>query len=147
MRRIVLSLLLAIILALTLVACSAPAELTIEQLMASPEKYNGDMVVVSGFYFHGFETIVLCESLKYSGNVENHMVPEGKFLWIEGGIPREVYDTLYIQSEMGPEERYGKIKVKGKFDTGGQFGHLGAFDSQILPQQVELLPWTPPGSD
>ena len=120
-----------------------PPELTVGQLMSSPEKYNGDVVIVSGFYFHGFETIVLCEDLKYSGYSENHMIPEGRYLWIEGGLPLEVYDALYIQTEMGPNERYGKIEVTGKFDTGGQFGHLGAYDSKIVPSEAKLLPWKP----
>ena len=147
MRRFVLSLLLVILMVLSLAACSAPTELTVEQLMSSPEKYNGDVVTVSGYYFHGWENILLCEGLKYSGLAEGHMGPDGETMWVEGGLPLELYENLYVQSDMGPEERYGKIRVKGKFETGGGFGHLGAFNSQISPQEVELLPWSPPTPD
>jgi hypothetical protein len=147
MRKIALALFFIILLILPLTACSTPAEMTVEQLMSNPERYNGDVVVVSGFYFHGFETMVLCESLKYSGLAEGHLIPEGEMMWFESGLPSEVFDNLYIQSDMGPEERYGKIRVKGKFETGGQYGHLGAHHSRITYQEVELLPWSPPAPD
>jgi hypothetical protein len=147
MRKKALSLLFVILLILPLAACSAPAEMTITQLMASPSKYNGEVVTVSGYYFHGWETVLLCEGLKYSGLAEGHIGPDGETVWVEGGLPLEVYEKLYVQSDMGPEERYGKIRVKGKFETGGQYGHLGAHRSRITPQVVELLPWSPPALD
>ena len=115
--------------------------------MSNPEKYNGDVVTVSGYYFHGWETVLLCEGLKYSGLAEGHIGPDGEIMWVEGGLPLEVYENLYVQSDMGPEERYGKIRVIGKFETGGQYGHMGAHRSQITPQEVELLPWSPPAPD
>ncbi len=117
---------------------------TLEQLFTNPDKYNGKQVIVEGFYFHGFETIVLSERLEYSGYAEGHLVPKGKMLWVEGGIPKEIYDKLNQQQMMGPAERYGKVKITGKFEYGGQFGHLGAYGSQIVPLEVELLPWSPP---
>jgi len=117
---------------------------TLEQLFTNPDKYNGRQVVVEGFYFHGFETIVLSERLEYSGYAEGHLVTKGKMLWVEGGIPKGIYDKLNQQQMMGPAERYGKVKITGKFEYGGQFGHLGAYGSQIVPSEVELLPWSPP---
>ena len=69
-------------------------ELTFDQLFTNPDKYNGKQVIVEGFYFHGFETIVLSERLEYSGYAEGHLVPKGKMLWVEGGIPKEIYDKL-----------------------------------------------------
>ena len=117
---------------------------TLEQLFTNPDKYNGKQVIVEGFYFHGFETIVLSERLEYSGYAEGHLVPKGRMVWIEGGIPKEVHDQLYRQTMMGPEERYGKVRLEGKFEYGGQFGHLGTYGSQIVPLEVELLPWSPP---
>jgi hypothetical protein len=122
-------------------------ELTVGQLLADPAKYNDRPVTVQGFYFHGFETIVLSENLEYSGYAEGHLVPSGETVWVEGGIPQAVYDELYVQSMMGPSERYGKVKMKGKFAAGGQYGHVGAYSYQISPVEVELLPWSPPDSD
>ncbi len=117
---------------------------TFEQLFASPAKYNGKTVTVEAFYFHGWETIVLSETIKPSGYAPGHLVPEGKLIWVEGGIPKEIFDKLYVQQQMGPEERIGKLRIKGKFEYGGKYGHVGGFDAQITPSEVELLPWSPP---
>jgi len=114
-----------------------------EQLVADPAKYNGKDVIVEAFYFHGFETIVLCQGLKYSGLAEGHLVPEGELIWVEGGLPLEVYNKLHQQQMMGPAERYGKVRMKGKFHYGGRYGHMGGYRFQITPAEVELLLWSP----
>jgi len=115
-----------------------------DQLLTSPEQYNGQDVTIEGFFFRGFEIVVLSENMEYSGYAEGHLVPKGKVLWIEGAISKEVYDRLYKQEMMGPTERYGKIMLKGKFEYGGKYGHSGAYSSQIVPSEVDLLPWSPP---
>ena len=119
-------------------------EVTFVQLFANPDKYSGNEITIEGFYFHGFEVIVLSESLEYSGYAQGHLIPKGKMMWVEGGIPKEVYDKLYQQQMMGPLERYGKVRVKGKFEYGGKYGHIGAYSSQIVPLEVELLMWSLP---
>jgi hypothetical protein len=119
-------------------------EVTFNQLFADPDKYNGNEITIEGFYFHGFEVIVLSESLEFSGYAQGHLIPEGKMVWIEGEIPQEVYDKLYQQQMMGPLERYGKVRVKGKFEYGAEYGHLGAYNAQIIPSEIEVLPWSPP---
>jgi len=112
-------------------------------LFSSPDQYNGKNIVIDGFYFHGWEVIVLCEKLEYSGYAEKHLVPGGRMIWVEGGIPPDVYEMLHKQHMMGPQERFGKTRVKGKFEYGGKYGHLGGFSSQIIPSEVELLHWSP----
>ena len=119
-------------------------EVTFDQLFADLDKYNGNEITIEGFYFHGFEVIVLSESLESSGYAQGHLIPKGKMMWVEGGIPKEVYDKLYQQQMMGPLERYGKVRVKGKFEYGGKYGHIGAYSSQIVPLEVELLMWSLP---
>lgn len=125
-------------------AATGVNELTFDWLFANPDKYNSKTIAIEGFGFHGFETIVLSEMLEYSGYAPGHFVPKGRMVWIAGGIPKEVYDRLYRQTMMGPEDRYGKIRLDGKFEYGGQYGHLGAYSSQVVPLKVELLPWSPP---
>jgi len=119
-------------------------EVNFEQLFSSPAKYDGKEVMLEGFYFDGFEVQVIAEELEYSGYVEGHLVPGGRYLWIEGGIPAQIYNQLYRQSMMGPEERYGKVRIEGKFEYGGKYGHGGGYNSQIIPLAVELLSWSPP---
>lgn len=118
-------------------------DVTFGQLFTSPNQYNGSNVIVEGFYFHGFEVIVLSERLEYSGLAEQHLVPKGRMLWVEGGIPQAIYDRLYEQQMMGPTERYGKVRVTGLFEYGSEYGHLGTYSSQIVPSEVELLTWSP----
>lgn len=119
-------------------------EVTFEQLFLQPDQYDGKDVLIEGYYYQGFETIVLSENLAYSGHAPGHLVPEGKMLWIEKGIPKEIYDNAYQQQMLGPLERYGKVRMKGQFEYGDKYGHGGGFDSQIVPSEVELVPWSPP---
>ncbi len=130
---------------LSLPGCGSSVQgITFDQLFADQDKYNGKQVIIEGFYFHGWEVIILCERLEYSGHAEGQLAPNGRWLWIEGGIPKEVYDKLYQQDMMGPQERYGKVRIKGKFEYGAQYGHLGGYSSQIVPSEVELIPWSIP---
>ncbi|MFC2004746.1 hypothetical protein ACFLUY_00815 [Chloroflexota bacterium] len=116
-----------------------PSEVTFEQLMADPARYDGMDIEIEGYFYHGFETIVLSERLDPSGYAEGHLVPKGSMLWIEGGIPREIYDGLHQQQMMGPSERYGRLMIKGLFEYGGEYGHLGQFEYQLKPSLVKLL--------
>jgi hypothetical protein len=122
-------------------------EVTFGQLIDSPAQYNGRVIVIDGFFFSGFEVQVLSERLQYSVYAEGHAVPAGKMLWVDGGIPQETYDQLYQQSQMGPAERYGRLSIKGKFDYGGKYGHLGEYSYQIEPIAVSLIPWSPPANN
>ncbi len=118
-----------------------PAQpVTFDQLFNDPGKYSGKYTTIEGFYFQGFEVNVLSEKLEYSGYAPGHLVPKGKMIWIEGGIPKEVFDRLRQQEMLGPTERYGKVRITGKLDYGGKYGHLGGYSSQITPSEVQLLP-------
>jgi len=120
------------------------ASVTFKQLLADPNHFNGKEITIEGFVFLGFEIIVLSEELNPSGYAEGHLIPGERMLWIEGGIPTDIHDELYEQRMMGPSERYGKVLVKGVFQYGGQYGHLGAYQYQISPSEIQLLSWSPP---
>jgi hypothetical protein len=118
-------------------------EVTFEQLSSHPTRYSGKQIVIEGFIFHGWEVVVLCERLEPSGYAAGHLTPGGSMIWIEGGIPQDVYEALYKQEMMGPEERFGKIRVLGLYENGGEYGHLGGYSSQIVPTEVDMLQWSP----
>ena len=120
------------------------ASVTFEQLLADPNHFNGKEITIEGFVFLGFEIMVLSEELNPSGYAEGHLIPDERMLWIEGGIPADIRDELYEQRMMGPSERYGKVLVRGVFQYGGQYGHLGAYQYQISPSEIQLLSWSPP---
>ena len=144
-----LTFIMLLFLAISMLGCSgeqqsAVQEITIDQLMSSPEQYQGEYVSVEGFYFDGFEVQIIAEVLEYSGYAEGHLVPKGGYIWIGGeGIPWEVWSRLHKQIMMGPEERFGKVRLKGKFEYGEKYGHLGGYGSQIVPSEVELMEWSP----
>ena len=141
-RRAVVCILFMSIL-LTGAGCAA-GEVTFEQLFAKPDSYNGKTITLEGFYFHGFEAMLFCEELKLSGYAEGHLVPAGEMMWVEGSLPPEIFDGLEQQSMMGPTERYGRLRIEGMFEHGGQYGHLDGPSSQITIAEAELLPWIPP---
>jgi len=117
-------------------------ETTFAQLIASPSKYNEKQVTFDAFVFLGFEVMALSESLEPSGYSPGHLIPRGKLIWIEGEIPKQVYQQLYPRQIMGPLERYGKVKLTGRFQSGAKYGHLGGYDYQVKPSKMELLSWS-----
>ena len=121
---------------------SSIKEVTFDQLFSDPNGYTNKEISIEGFYFHGFEIVVLSERLEYSGFAAGHLAPKGRMIWVAGGIPKEVYDELTQQQMMGPSERYGKLVITGKFEYGGQYGHLGGYDFQITPIEAKLLSWS-----
>jgi hypothetical protein len=135
-------------LAFLAVGCNAGglAAVTFDQLSSNPGKYSHKEITIEGFYFHGFETIVLCEKLELSGFAPGHLVPKGRMIWVEGGIPKEVEDKLNQQQQMDSVEIYGKVRMIGKFQYGGKYGHLGGFDEQITPRETAVLPRAQPAS-
>lgn len=147
-KRVSLIVILLLLLVGFVLGCRSRAadtqEITFEQLFLAPDRYNGKDIIIEGYYYQGWETIVLSEELVYSGHAPGHLIPEGKMLWIENGVPKEIYDGAYQQQMMGPLERYAKVRVTGKFEYGSKYGHVGGFDSQIIPSAVELVPWSPP---
>ncbi|MFC2034430.1 hypothetical protein ACFLTT_03415, partial [Chloroflexota bacterium] len=64
---------------------STPAQIqtvTFEQLFTNHEQYNGNNIIIEGFYFDGFEVQVIAERLEYSGYAEGHMIPKGRTIWV-----------------------------------------------------------------
>jgi hypothetical protein len=65
---------------------------------------------------------------------------------VQGGISQELKDNLYAQTETpsGYTEYLGKLKVTGKFETGGRYGHLDTYRYKIQITDATLLEWSPP---
>lgn len=119
-------------------------QVTFGELFARPENYNEKNITIEGYFFQGWETIVFSEELDYFLSSQRALAPGGRMMWVEGGIPKDIYDRLHTQQSPGPEERFGRVKVTGTFRYGGSYGHLGGFKAEIAPAKVTLLDWTPP---
>lgn len=122
---------------------SAPQEVSLDTLFARLDKYDGKDVILDGFYFSGFEVNVLAEGLDYSGLGGRHIGPTGEQIWIEGSLDQSVVDSLYHQSDMGPAESFGKVRVTGRFEYGEGYGHLSSYEYRITPTASETLAWSP----
>jgi hypothetical protein len=120
--------------------------LTFSQLLSQAGNYNGRTVTLDAFYFSGFEISALSGSLGPSSAGIWRIVPVGPLVWVQGGIPQEVLSKLSSQSDTpsGYAEHFGKLRVTGKFESGGKYGHLDSFDYRITVTAAELLDWTPP---
>lgn len=130
--------------ALTGCGGSTDQSVTFSQLISQADKHNGKTVTLEAFYFSGFEIMALAGSLGPAG--EGRGVPIGTLIWVEGGIPQELQSKMHTQtvSPSGYIERLGKLKVTGRFEAGGKYGHLGGYQYQIAVNKSELLEWSPP---
>ncbi len=124
----------------SIIACRGTQNTTFDELVSNPRRYNAGIITIEGFYFDSFEFIGLCERLTVLDN--GRFAPDGEVIWINSGLPVEVYNRLSSQQAFpdGFVQHYGRIKVTGKFEYGGKYGHLGGFRFQITPENVELLP-------
>jgi hypothetical protein len=120
--------------------------ITFSKLISQADKYNGRTVMFEAYYFSGFEISALAGSFGPSNSGTGRIVPSGDLIWVEGGITRDIFNLLYTQSDTpsGYTEHLGKLKVTGIFKTGGQYGHLDAYQYQIQISSAELLEWSPP---
>ncbi len=118
------------------------------QLISSPAKYNGKTVTVEGYYFSGFEIVVLSESLQPSTFAEGNVNPSTPMIWLTGSFPDDIHNGLIVQNNTpsGYPEYYGRVKLTGTFEYGGKYGHLNAFNYQLDVTSVEKLAWSPAGS-
>jgi hypothetical protein len=142
-----LALVLAV-LSLVISGCSGDANqsVTFSQLISQADKYNGKTVTFEAFYFAGFEISALSTSVGPSTFGNGRIAPVGTLIWVKSGIPEDLFNRLYTQTQTpsGYPEHIGKLKISGKFETGGKYGHLDAYQYQISITSAEQLEWSPP---
>ncbi len=148
MKRWLLTLLILFSPITPLAGCASgqAAIVAFTDLISNPERYNGQDITIEGYWFDGFEIVVLAERLEPSGFAAGHLQPGGAKIWIKGGLSEEVSSQLYLQSNnpTGYPAHYGKVELTGKLEYGGQYGHMNAYQYQLTVTESRLLPWTPP---
>jgi hypothetical protein len=147
--KFVVVFLLPFLVALSACRTTSPGTVTFSRLMDKPESFNGQEITIEGFYFHAFESSIFTAALQPSKDTPEYLVPVEPFIWVEGGLPIDVFDKLTVENRPNsPPSRYGKVRITGKFQYGGRYGHVGGFSYQITisttDPKVELLPWEPP---
>jgi len=115
------------------------------QIAAEPEKYNGQAVSFTGFYFSGFEITVVCESLEPQEGWQGNYTPGGIEIWATGSFPESVVSKLYVQpnNPTGYPAYYGKVEITGVFEYGGKYGHMDAYHYLLNITEVKLVDWKP----
>jgi len=120
-------------------------EITFGDLTNQPEMHTGQFVNIEGYWFDGFEIAVLAERLEPSGFALGNVEPGGIKIWIKGGLPEEISRQLHLQANnpTGYPAHYGKVRLNGKLEWGGKYGHLNSYEFQLQVYDSELLPWEP----
>jgi hypothetical protein len=70
---------------------------TFAQLTSEPEKYDKQTITIKGFWFDGFEIVVLAERLEPSSFAPGNIQPAGTKIWVKNGLPEEVRKELFTQ--------------------------------------------------
>jgi hypothetical protein len=142
-NKILVSLLvLAAVLAITLPSCRSAV--TFSDVTGNPSAYNGKTVTFEAYVFTGFEIQVLAPGLTPRSGLSG-LIPAEPRIWITGPFPQTVIDRLYTQNDTpsGYPERYGKVRVTGTFQYGSKYGHMDAYQYQLVVSDAVLLDWAP----
>ena len=122
-----------------------PIEVTFSDLALQPQIYSDKFVCIDGYWFDGFEIAVLAERLDPSSYKPGNLEPGGILIWIKGGLSEAVREQLYLQPEnvTGYPAHYGKVRLAGRLEYGGEYGHLNSYQYQLNVYASESVPWNP----
>lgn len=148
--RMVTALLVTFVFLASLVSCGEKSTTTttgdfFAQIKGTPEKYNGQTVTFTGFYFSGFEIAVVCETLEPQEGWDGNYIPGGTMIWATGSFPENMKSKLYVQSNnpTGYPAYYGKVEVTGVYEYGSKYGHMDAYHYQLNITGVKMVDWKP----
>lgn len=106
-----------------------------EELVAHPQKYHGSEICATGMYVSGFETTALGAS---TYEVDGAVYLSQPAIWIEGAEIRTRGDC--VKTGGAPPAEFCQAEVCGLFESGGGFGHLGAYEYQLGAAGEERSP-------
>ena len=134
------------VLSLVLSGCGSQGKsVNFSQIISQPDQYNDQTVILDAFYFSGFEISALSESLEPSGSSTGNLVPAGTLIWVAGGLSQALYKSCIPRpnTASGYAERFGKMRIAGKFESGASYGHLNSYNYQITITSALPLEGTP----
>ena len=137
--------LLAIALLLSILpgaGCSPKLTVTFAELTSNPAKYQGRIVIVEGYIFFGFEISALAGGLVPASQPGN-LRPSQPLIWVKSSLSTAIQSKLQRQQNTpsGYDEYYGYVRLEGRFEYGGPYGHLDAYQYQLTYTEVQVLPW------
>jgi hypothetical protein len=106
---------------------SSPAGLVaFDALVANPGQYAGQYVCTEGVQADGFESSGLAAATYQSGGTTYLTEP---VIWLEGADIRSRQDC--VRTDTQPPYEFCRAVACGVFETGGGFGHTGAYGHQL----------------
>jgi hypothetical protein len=97
------------------------------ELRQNPQAYNGQTVTTQGYYFWNGAIYVLAEGVTTEEGGTNPQ-PMENAIWMEG-FPPDKSSELNMGPGTPPGYVWGLVEVTGTFQTGGNFGKDGAYQS------------------
>jgi hypothetical protein len=106
-----------------------------DTLVADPQAYAGQYLCTEGVHVDGFEASGLGASTYEKDGTLQLSEP---VIWLEGAEFQSREDC--IQTDTSPPFEFCQVVVCGVFETGGGYGHGGAYAYQIRGREVSALP-------
>lgn len=107
-------------------------QVALADLLRDPNRFNGQVITVRGYYFWNSVIYVLAEGVSTEEDGTSPQ-PIGQPIWMEG-FPPDQSEKL----NLGPNNSYvwGAVEVTGHFQTGGGFGKDAAYASLFTVQSA-----------
>jgi hypothetical protein len=120
---------------------TAVSPVTFSQLTSEPDKYNNKVISIQGFWFDGFEIVVLAERPEPASYPVGNVQPAGTKIWVQGGLPEEVRRELVLQPDnpTGYPAHYRKVELTGTLEYGSKYGHMDAYQYRLTIQSAKTL--------
>ncbi len=102
-----------------------------ERLVASPQHFMGQYVCTRGIHVDGFEVSALGASTYEKDGYPQLVEP---VIWLEGANFQSREDCA--RTDTHPSFEFCEAVVCGVFESGGSYGHGGAYAYQLLGRRV-----------
>ena len=146
MKRIFCLLVLPVILIVFSGCGTKAAAVTFNDLISNPQQFNGKTVTIEGIYVSGWESTVLTQDINFTIKDEiKELNIIGKPIWFAGSLALDIQTRLYQNNSpaAGPQH-FGKLRVTGLFEYGGNYGYGKIYKYRITATKTEMLDWAPP---
>ena len=125
MKRALL-IVIGLLLTLLINGCVRTMDVDIDDLLSSPQSYQGEEICTEGVYASGFEINALGASTYQRGDAVYLTEP---VIWLERAEIRSSADCS--SSGTTPPVQFCRVTACGFFEYGGNYGHVGAYDYQL----------------
>lgn len=117
---------IGLVLTVLTTSCVQSMKVDIDELLSNAQSYQGKEICTEGVYASGSEISALGAS---THEVAGAIYLTGPTIWIEGADIRSRTDCF--KTDTIPPTEFCQVTVCGLLETGGNYGHLGAYKYQL----------------